>query len=103
MTEPHTPSAVANATAIVMCTASTRFTVMTPRLIRAEYSSAGVFENRPTLTILRRNLPVPKFDMANGTDGWCNISVYDEHGAVSVDITSASQPTVIHNVGNVAR
>jgi hypothetical protein len=39
-----------------------RFTVLTPRLIRMEYANhAGTFEDRTTLTMMQRNLPVPKF------------------------------------------
>jgi hypothetical protein len=39
-----------------------RFTVLTPKLIRLEYSSTNQFEDRPTLTFWHRILPVPVFD-----------------------------------------
>ncbi len=38
-----------------------RFTVLTPELIRIQYSSAKQFEDRATFGIVNRNLPVPEF------------------------------------------
>ncbi len=38
-----------------------RFTVLTSRLIRAEYSETGFFEDRPTQTVINRNFPLVKF------------------------------------------
>ena len=38
-----------------------RFTVLTPRLIRMEWAEDGVFEDRASLGIVNRNLPVPAF------------------------------------------
>ena len=38
-----------------------RFTVLTPRLIRMEYSPDGVFEDRATKLVFRRKFPVPAF------------------------------------------
>lgn len=38
-----------------------RFTVLTPQLIRMEWSADGRFEDRPTFVVLNRRLPVPKF------------------------------------------
>ncbi|EKX41921.1 hypothetical protein GUITHDRAFT_74394 [Guillardia theta CCMP2712] len=38
-----------------------RFTVLTDRLVRMEFSSRGVFEDRATLTFINRELPVPFF------------------------------------------
>ena len=45
-----------------------RFTVLTPQLIRFEQSSSSTFEDRATLAIVNRKLPVPKFTAsdANG-------------------------------------
>ena len=40
-----------------------RFTVLTPRLIRMEWSADSVFEDRATLGIVNRNLDVPQFDV----------------------------------------
>lgn len=38
-----------------------RFTVLTPQLIRMEWSEDGKFEDRPTLGVVNRDLPVPSF------------------------------------------
>ncbi|WP_083606661.1 glycoside hydrolase family 31 protein [Paenibacillus helianthi] len=38
-----------------------RLTVLTPELIRLEYSGQGVFEDRATQTVLNRDFPVPSF------------------------------------------
>lgn len=39
-----------------------RFTVLTPTLMRLEYAPDGVFENRPTLFAVCRELPIPPFE-----------------------------------------
>ncbi len=38
-----------------------RFTVLTPQLVRMEWSEDGVFEDRASLTFVNRKLPVPAF------------------------------------------
>ena len=38
-----------------------RFTILTPSLIRMEYSDNGVFEDRATQVVINRNFDVPKF------------------------------------------
>lgn len=40
-----------------------RFTILTERLIRIEYSSNGMFVDNPTQLVLSRNFYVPKFDV----------------------------------------
>ena len=40
-----------------------RFTVLTERLIRLEYSSDGVFEDRATERVFNRFMDIPKFDV----------------------------------------
>ena len=40
-----------------------RFTILTERLIRLEYSEDGVFEDRATECVFNRRLDVPKFDV----------------------------------------
>ena len=46
-----------------------RFTVLTDRLIRMEWAEDGVFEDRASLAIVNRNLPVPRVisTQKNGT------------------------------------
>jgi Glycosyl hydrolases family 31/Domain of unknown function (DUF5110) len=38
-----------------------RFEVLTPTLIRMEYAVDGQFENRPTMTAVNRDLPIPRY------------------------------------------
>ncbi len=39
-----------------------RFTLLTPQLIRMEFSDAGEFEDRASLVVINRELPVPVFN-----------------------------------------
>ena len=55
-----TPDPVANAKAVVTC-GNARFTVLTPEMIRIEYSETAQFEDRATFTIVNRNLDVPSY------------------------------------------
>ena len=57
-----------------------RFTVLTDRLLRMEWSSDGVFEDQATLAIVNRNLPVPAFSVTRKGDG-----VLIRTGAVELD------------------
>ena len=45
----------------VVVAGNARFTVLTPQLIRMEWSEDGVFEDRASLTFINRNLTVPEF------------------------------------------
>lgn len=42
-------------------TGNARFTILTPQLIRMEWSEDAVFEDSASLTFVNRNLPTPKF------------------------------------------
>ena len=58
------PAAAANPKAdpqAVVTTQHARFTILTPQLIRMEWSEDGVFEDRATLSFVNRKLPVPEF------------------------------------------
>ena len=44
-----------------------RFTVLTDRLIRMEWSADGVFEDRASLTFVNRDLPVPAFKVSRSS------------------------------------
>ncbi|WP_347294056.1 TIM-barrel domain-containing protein [uncultured Duncaniella sp.] len=52
---------VANQAATVI-SGNARFTVLTPEMIRIEYSENSVFEDRATFTVVNRNLEVPSFE-----------------------------------------
>ncbi|MFI5252905.1 MAG: TIM-barrel domain-containing protein [Bacteroidota bacterium] len=43
---------------------NTRFTILTPRLIRMEWSADGIFEDHASLVFINRKLPVPKFSVS---------------------------------------
>lgn len=58
----------ADAKAIVTV-GNARFTVLTDRLIRMEWSENGKFEDHATLAIVNRQLPVPKFSVSAFGDG----------------------------------
>ena len=47
--------------AAVVTSGNARFTVLTPQLIRLEWSGDGKFEDRASLVFLNRKLPVPPF------------------------------------------
>ena len=83
-----TYSPIVNPNATARCDAHTRFSILTPRIIRAEFRAniTDAFEDRASLVFINRLLPVvPKFEVANATT-WCNITVYDEVGTVSIQL-----------------
>ena len=49
--------------AAVVLGENVRFTVLTERLLRLEYSPDGIFEDRPSQTFWVRRLPVPRFEL----------------------------------------
>ena len=55
-------SPLANPKAIVLGQ-NVRFTVLTSRIFRLEYSSNGTFENRSSQVIINRHLPIPTFEV----------------------------------------
>ena len=50
--------------AAVVLSGNARFTVLTPQLIRLEWSPEGRFEDRASLTFINRRLPVPRFTIS---------------------------------------
>ncbi len=57
--QPYNP--VANPEAVITA-GNTRFTLLTERLIRMEYSPDSTFTDNATITFVNRNLPVPAFE-----------------------------------------
>ena len=45
----------------VVTIGNARFTILTPQLIRMEWSADGKFEDHASLVFINRRLPVPKF------------------------------------------
>ena len=54
--------------AVTVC-GNARFTVLTDRMIRMEWSEDGVFEDNATLAIVNRDLPVPHFTVSTTEAG----------------------------------
>ena len=45
-----------------------RFSVLTPFMMRMEYSETGVFEDLQTQTVLNREFPVPEYTVTQSDD-----------------------------------
>ena len=46
----------------IVVSGNARFTILTDRLVRMEWAENSAFEDRASLTIVNRNLPVPRFN-----------------------------------------
>ena len=55
-----------------------RFTLLTERMIRLEYDPEGIFEDRPSQTVLNRHFPVPEYHLRD-TDGRLEIDTKHFH------------------------
>src|SRR5512146_3351406 len=55
--------------AAVVRAGNARFTVLTPQMIRMEWSAEKQFEDHPSMVFLNRKLPVPKFTKSTQS-GW---------------------------------
>ena len=53
----------------IVTSGNARFTILTPRLIRIQYSTTANFEDRPTFAVVNRRLPVPHYTFAT-EDGY---------------------------------
>ena len=53
-----------------------RFTLITPRILRMEYDPEGIFEDRPSQTVIRRNFTAPEFHVRD--TGMC-LEIDAEH------------------------
>ena len=62
--------------AAVVISGNARFTVLTSKMIRIEYSSTKQFEDRATFAIVNRRLPVPSFTTEE-SDGYLYIRTTD--------------------------
>lgn len=58
---PETAGEPKAAPEAVVTVGNARFTVLTPQMIRMEWSENGIFEDRASLAIINRKLPVPEF------------------------------------------
>jgi alpha-glucosidase len=85
--QAQAPEATYNSAAdpkAVVIVGHARFTVLTPQLIRMEWSADGKFEDHPSLVFLNRRLPVPQF--THKEDGQrLQIDTADVHLAYKTD------------------
>src|ERR1700749_863132 len=65
-----------------ICGPHYRFTILTDRLIRYEWSYDGKFEDRASTFAINREFPVPKFQVIVRPDG---LEVINEHFHLSYD------------------
>ncbi len=70
-------SPVANPKAVVV-RGDVRFTVLTPRVIRMEWSADRSFEDHATLVFVNRRVPVPPYAV-DEKDGWLRIETSNLH------------------------
>ncbi len=68
---PKEFKSAADAAAIIMSN-DARFTVLTPQVVRMEWSQDGQFEDRASLVFVNRSLPVPEFRKSE-KGGWLEI------------------------------
>ena len=77
---------------VVVQSGNMRFTVLTPQMIRIQYSSKKVFEDRATFAVVNRRLPVPAFTTSE-EDGY----LYIKTEAVTLKYRTGSNPTTLRN------
>lgn len=88
-TQTQVDSALAKPAAVVTL-AYARFTVLTSRLIRMEWSADGHFEDHASLVFINRRLPVPKFSHLLTSTGGSQQLVLDT-GDLKLTYTPGSQ------------
>ncbi len=90
LAQDHQP--VANPEAVVK-SGKARFTVLTPEMIRIQYSDKELFEDRATFAVINRRLPVPRYTTEE-RDGYLYIKTdaltlkYKKGGVISTGIAS---------------
>jgi len=62
---------LAHPSAIVI-SGKARFTVLTPRVLRMEWTEDGIFEDHASLTFINRKLLIPEFEKTEN-EGWLYI------------------------------
>mgnify|MGYP003370438709 CR=1 FL=1 len=59
-----------------------RITILTPALVRLEYSANGQFEDRPTQSVLNRDFPVPEYKVLDEKE---ELSIFTEELEIHYD------------------
>lgn len=74
----------------VVTNGNARFTVLTPEMIRIEYSDKGVFEDRATFTVINRNLDVPQYSTSED-----DTFLYIETGKLHLKYRKGTNPKTL--------
>jgi alpha-glucosidase len=82
-------NSVADSRAVVML-GPARFTVLTPELIRMEWSADGKFEDHASFVFLNRRMPVPEFEKSVSKDGRGTLTI--KTAALTLIYTPSSVP-----------
>ena len=96
------PDPVADPQAVVT-SGRARFTVLTPQMIRIQYSTTSQFEDRATFAVLNRRLPVPRFSTREA-DGYLYIETdslqlrYRLNGVISPQLKTPTTLQITLNV-----
>ncbi|CAE7381411.1 unnamed protein product, partial [Symbiodinium natans] len=78
------PNPRADPAAVHRCDNATRFTFLTPRLVRVEFSQEGAFEDRATTAIENRRLPPPQVLRVTTGPVWCEVTaIWEDDGSES--------------------
>lgn len=83
---------LANPDATVVC-GNARFTILTPNLIRLEYSPSKKWQDNKTLTVVNRNLEVPHFEKTKTKNG-----VIIRTAALSLEYRNTGKPFEASNL-----
>ncbi len=93
--QPVINNPVANPKAIVLF-GNARFTVLTPQLIRMEWSATRHFEDHASFVFINRRLPVPKFEHSvMGMNGSQQLTI--RTSALKLTYTEAGPPNAASN------
>jgi len=99
---PPADDPVADPKAIVTV-GNARFTVLTPQLIRMEWSADGKFEDHASLVFINRRLPVPKFGVAEDSNGPLGSGIFIIHtDALALTYTYAANVKGAFTAGNLS-
>ena len=91
LSAPAADNPVADPKAIVTV-GNARFTVLTPQLIRMEWSADGKFEDHASFVFINRRLPVPKFEKTISTDGRDTLTIKTDSLALEYTAMPGGKP-----------
>lgn len=97
---------IANPDAVIV-SGNARFTVLTPEMIRIEYSDNGAFEDRATFAIVNRNLDIPSFEKSEDNEylyiNTDKVALKYRKGSAPVTLPASSKISLSHSTTMDAR